>query len=103
MPNSPIKLSPSDLTFLWDECPRCFYLKYIHGISRPAAPFPSIFGTIDRLMKAQFAGRPASDLDSSLPPGIVTVTEQWIQADPVIFPQQTMSFFLQGELYAMLE
>jgi hypothetical protein len=28
MPSNPIKLSPSDLTFLWDECPRCFYLKY---------------------------------------------------------------------------
>ena len=23
---TPIKLSPSDLTFLWGECPRCFYL-----------------------------------------------------------------------------
>ena len=103
MPNSPIKLSPSDLTFLWDECPRCFYLKYIHGISRPAAPFPSIFGTIDRLMKAQFAGRPASDLDSSLPPGIVTVTEQWIESVPVILPNHTLPFFLRGKLDALIE
>lgn len=22
-----IKLAPSDLTFLWEECPRCFWLK----------------------------------------------------------------------------
>lgn len=38
MSSNPIKLSPSDLTFLWDECPRCFYLKHILGIMRPAAP-----------------------------------------------------------------
>ena len=23
----PFKLAPSDLTFLWEECPRCFWLK----------------------------------------------------------------------------
>jgi hypothetical protein len=103
MPASPIKLSPSDLTFLWDECPRCFYLKYIHGITRPAAPFPSIFGAIDRLMKAQFAGHPATDLDASLPPGIVTVTEQWIESLPVILPGHTRPFFLRGKLDAIID
>ena len=24
---APWALSPSDLAFLWDDCPRCFYLK----------------------------------------------------------------------------
>jgi hypothetical protein len=102
MPTTPIKLSPSDLTFLWDECPRCFYLKYIHGINRPAAPFPAIFGAIDRLMKAQFAGRPASDLDPSLPPGLVSVTEQWIESVPVTLPGHTLSCFLRGKLDALI-
>src|SRR4030042_4514792 len=103
MPITPIKLSPSDLTFLWDECPRCFYLKYLHGIPRPAAPFPSIFGAIDRLMKAQFAGHPASDLEPSLPPGIVNVTEQWIESTPAILPNHTLPFFLRGKLDAMID
>ncbi|EKD87781.1 MAG: hypothetical protein ACD_35C00212G0001, partial [uncultured bacterium] len=30
------KLSPSQLTFAWDECPRCFYLDVVLGIKRPA-------------------------------------------------------------------
>lgn len=102
MPTTPIKLSPSDLTFLWDECPRCFYLKYIHDITRPAAPFPSIFGTIDRLMKAQFAGRPASELDPSLPPGIVTVSEKWVESVPFSLPGHDLSCFLRGKIDAML-
>ncbi len=103
MHSTPIKLSPSDLTFLWDECPRCFYLKYIHGITRPAAPFPSIFGEIDRLMKAQFAGRPASELELSLPPGIVNVTEQWIESTPFTLPGHTRQCFLRGRLDAMID
>lgn len=103
MSSIPIKLSPSDLTFLWDECPRCFYLKYIRGVRRPAAPFPAIFGAIDRLMKAQFAGHPATDLDASLPPGIVAVTEQWIESLPVILPGHTLPFYLRGKLDAMID
>ena len=103
MHSTPIKLSPSDLTFLWDECPRCFYLKYIHRITRPAAPFPSIFGEIDRLMKAQFAGRPASELEHSLPPGIVNVTEQWIESIPFTLPGHTLQCFLRGRLDAMID
>ncbi len=103
MPTNLIKLSPSELTFLWDECPRCFYLKHIHSINRPAAPFPAIFGVIDRLMKAQFAGHPASELDASLPPGIVTVTEQWLESLPITLPGHTLSCFIRGKLDAILE
>ena len=45
------KLSPSELTFLWDECPRCFYLKVVHKFNRPWGAFPGIFSRIDKLMK----------------------------------------------------
>lgn len=99
---SPIKLSPSDLTFLWDECPRCFYLKYLHGISRPAAPFPSIFGTIDRLMKAHYAGRPTTDIDPSLPPGFVSVSEQWVESIPITLPGHSLSCFVRGKYDAII-
>jgi PD-(D/E)XK nuclease superfamily len=102
MPQNPIKLSPSDLTFLWDECPRCFYLKHMHGINRPAAPFPSVFGAIDRLMKAHFAGRPASEIDRSLPPGVISVSEKWIESIPIILPGHSLSCFLRGKLDAII-
>lgn len=102
MSSSPIKLSPSDLTFLWDECPRCFYLKYLHGINRPAAPFPAIFGAIDRLMKAHYAGRPSSDLDLSLPPGVIDVSENWVESLPITFPGHILSIFLRGKIDALI-
>ncbi len=102
MPSSLIKLSPSDLTFLWDECPRCFFLKYIHGINRPSAPFPAVFGSIDRLMKAQFAGRQASDLDLTLPPGIVGVSEKMVESVPIIFPGHPVSLYVRGKIDAYI-
>ena len=61
------KLSPSDLTFLWDECPRCFYLKVVHNINRPAIPFPKLFNRIDKLMKDYFQGKHTSDFLADLP------------------------------------
>ena len=103
MPTNPIKLSPSDLTFLWDECSRCFYLKHIHGITRPAAPFPSVFGAIDRLMKAHYAGRPASEIVPSLPPGTISVSEKWIESVPVVMPGHSLSCFLRGKVDAMID
>jgi len=60
-----LKLSPSDLTFLWDECPRCFYLKVVLGINRPPTAFPKIFGRIDLLMKRLFSGADTADLTPS--------------------------------------
>jgi hypothetical protein len=33
-----IKLAPSDLTFLLNDCKRCFYLKVMKNIRRPSTP-----------------------------------------------------------------
>jgi hypothetical protein len=102
MSSSFIKLSPSDLTFLWDECPRCFYLKHIHRINRPAAPFPSIFGAIDRLMKAHYAGRSTSDINPDLPPGRISVSEKWLESLPISLPGHHLSCFLRGKFDALI-
>ncbi len=102
MTTSPIKLSPSDLTFLCTECPRCFYLKYMCGITRPAAPFPAIFGKIDRLMKAHFAGRSTFELHPSLPPGSISVSEKWIESLPIVLPGHELSCFIKGKYDAVI-
>lgn len=95
--NTPIKLSPSDLTFLWDECKRCFYLKYAHGISRPSAPFPSVFGTIDRIMKEYFQNRRTDEMDPDLPPGRIQFGERWVESAPISLPGRTLSCYLKGK------
>jgi len=41
-------LSPTDLSFLWQECPRCLYRKVVLGQPRPRAPFPALASRGDR-------------------------------------------------------
>ena len=96
------KLTPSDLTFLWDECPRCFYLKVVHGFKRPGAPFPSIFGRIDRLMKTHFQGQPSDSLDPSLPPGRVQFSDRWVRSQPIRIPDRGCGCYLVGRFDAAL-
>ena len=43
------KLSPSDLTYLFEDFKRCFVLKAKHRIGRPSIGLPSIFNKIDML------------------------------------------------------
>jgi hypothetical protein len=90
------KLSPSDLTFLWDECKRCFYLKVIHNFQRPRAPFPKIFGIIDRLMNSYFKGKRSNQVSSDLPDGVIEYGEKWVESHPIRFPGRTASCFLRG-------
>jgi hypothetical protein len=44
-------VSATDLVFLREECPLCFYLKVVHRLGRPERPLPRIFNTIDAAMK----------------------------------------------------
>lgn len=48
------KVAPTDLTYLWDECPRCFWLKAHKIRTRPRLPMPSIFNKIDYLQREAF-------------------------------------------------
>ncbi|OGO27648.1 MAG: hypothetical protein A2Z16_04655 [Chloroflexi bacterium RBG_16_54_18] len=97
------KLSPSDITFLWDECPRCFYLKVVHGFNRPAAPFPKIFNRIDKLMKDFFTGKSTKELSPLLPAGSVKFAEKWVQSGPLAFPGHTHSCFIRGKFDTLVE
>lgn len=101
--NASWKLSPSELTFLWDECPRCFYLKVIHGFTRPAAPFPKIFSRIDKLMKDHFSGKSTWELSPLLPAGAVKFGEKWVQSQPLPSPNGQNYWFIRGKFDALVE
>ncbi len=98
----PYRLSPSDLTFLWDECPRCFYLKVKHDFRRPAVPFPSIFTTIDGLMKEFFQGQSTETLETSLPPGRVLFSGKRVQSAPLTLPGHAETCVLSGLFDSLL-
>lgn len=97
------KLSPSDLTFLWDECPRCFYLKVVHKFGRPYSPFPSIFSKIDLLMKDFYEGQSTQKMDPGLPPGKVLFGEKWVTSAPISIPGHENSVYIRGKFDTVVE
>jgi hypothetical protein len=99
----PFKLSPSDLTFLWDECKRCFYLKVVSNFPRPATAFPSIFTKIDGLMKHYFEGKATAEISPTLPPGVVMHGEKWVESQPVSLPGLAAQGFLRGKFDTVLQ
>lgn len=91
------QLSPSDFAFLWQECPRCFYLKLVNGFKRPGGPFPSIFGVIDSAMRAHFMGARTEVLSPDLPPGTVTLGEKWVTSAPIHVPGHAATVSIRGK------
>lgn len=99
---NPYKLSPSMLTFFWDECPRCFYLQVVRGISRPSTVFPKVFGRIDSLMKQLYADKPTSFISAELPAGRVSLQGKWVSSEPIRFEGIGASCYLKGAFDSVL-
>lgn len=76
-------LSPSALTYLWDTCPRCFWLQAHGRVSPPRLPFPGVFSRIHEAIEDRFAGRCPTELDASLPTGRCVHGELHVASAPL--------------------
>jgi hypothetical protein len=90
------KISPSDLTFLWDECQRCFYLKVRQNFRRPGLPFPKIFSKIDLLMKDIYLGYSTQKISPELPEGKTIMSGRWVTSEPIYASDRLNSCYIQG-------
>lgn len=95
------KLSPSDFSFLWEECRRCFYLKVVRGFSRPRMPFPKIFTTIDGHMTACYGGRRTEEICAELPAGTVQLGQKWVRSQPIDAGGVKGACYIRGRLDAL--
>ena len=96
------KLSPSDLTFNWDGCKYCFYLKVKHNIVLRGI-FPSIFGRMANLTSEFYLGRSTSDISPDLPPGIVKLREKFVKSAPISIPGAASQCYINGRFDAVIE
>jgi PD-(D/E)XK nuclease superfamily len=87
--------APSDFAFLWDECHRCFYRKVVLGQARPRAPFPKVFGAIDRAMKEFYVGRRSELIARGAPAGVIG-DGNWTRSIPLSAPGTSSSFIVRG-------
>jgi hypothetical protein len=97
------RLSPSDLTFLYDSCKRCFFLKVKHGIQRPSIPLPSIFSVIASLQKDYYSARRTEEFCPSLPPGVVIFGEKRISSKTIAPPRCQSTCHITGRFDIVAE
>ena len=93
-----VKLAPSDLTFLWEECPRCFWLKAKGVLRRPSAPFPKIFTRIDQQTKDHFFGKRTDEMAPGLLPGRVAFGDRWVRSVPLAVEGHETHVVLAGKI-----
>ena len=93
---SAFKFIPSDLTFLREECPRCFYKKVALGQPRPSTPFPKIFSRLDKLQKQFFAGLTTHQVCDGLPSGVFHYSDHWVESRKFRVPGHDTPFFIRG-------
>jgi hypothetical protein len=98
-----VSLAPSDFAFLWDECPRCFYLKVVRKEARPRTPFPKVFGTIDRAMKSHYLGQRTDTLDLNMPQGVLSQADRWVKSAGLTLPGSPVISEIRGSLDALIE
>jgi len=98
-----IKLSPSTLTFLYDECKRCFYLSINCDFKRPSSPMPKIFTKIDGAMKNFFMGKSNKEINPELPEGKMILAQRWVESQPMTFPNHELQPYFRGLFDAIVE
>jgi hypothetical protein len=96
------KLSPSDLTFSYEGCKRCFYQKVVSGIAQPSIPLPSIFSKIAGLLKDHYDGKHTSELHVALPSGIVSLGEKYVRSEAIQLPNHKASCYINGRFDIVL-
>ena len=97
------KLSPSDFSFLWEECKCCFYLKVSRGFDRPRTAFPKIFGTIDAAMTACYDGMRTEAISSRMPRGIVRFGQKWVRSHPIDVGLGSPTCYIAGRFDSVAE
>ena len=90
------RLAPSALTFLYEQCKRCYYLNVVHGIAPPSIALPGVFSKIAGLLKNHYDGKRTSELHPDLPPGVVKYAEKQVKSRTIRFPGCNSSCFISG-------
>lgn len=75
-------ISPSDLTFSWNDCKRCFWLKYRFGIVA-SGMMPGLVTSLSSRQEKWYKDKTSHDFSATLPAGVVDSTGLKVQSSPI--------------------
>jgi len=94
-------ISPSDLTFLFGECKRCFWLKYHKGISTPG--FMPLVGPMSAMQEAYYRNKPSKLLDSQLPDGSISRFGEAVESTSIVINGEETRWRIKGKFDLVVE
>ena len=97
------KLTPSDLTYLYEGCKRCFSLKIKHGVTQPSMPLPGIFTTIAGLQSDYYGDVRTEEICDEIPSGKITLGEKWVESRLFDVPDTDSKFYIKGRFDVVAE
>ncbi len=97
------KIRPSSLSFIYNGCPRCFYLDVVHNIRQPSIPLPGIFTKMADLLKYHYEDSRTSEFNVDLPPGTVKYGEEYVKSQPISVPGHSDTCFISGRFDTVVE
>lgn len=90
------RISPSDLTFLWSSCKRCFWLKYRIGFELPSV-FPGIVNALSSRQEAWYKASSSAEFSTGLPAGRVHSSNKLCSSAPLTLGDDVTPFILSGK------
>lgn len=89
-------ISPSDLTFSWSDCKRCFWLKYRFGIVT-SGMMPGLVTSLSSRQEKWYKDKSSHHFSENLPRGVVESTGLKAQSAPIEVDGQPTPFSLMGK------
>ena len=89
-------ISPSDLTFSWNDCKRCFWLKYRLGIVA-SGMMPGLVTSLSSRQEKWYKDKSSHHFSPSLPAGVVDSTGLKVQSAPIVVDGIVSPFSLVGK------
>lgn len=90
------RISPSDLTFLWSSCRRCFWLKYRLGHEIPSV-FPGIVNALSAKQEAWYRDKTLAEFSPRLPSGQIFRFNKRVTSLPLLLDGRITPFVLSGK------
>jgi len=94
-------ISPSDLTFSWDNCHRCLWLYYNTGLKAPS--FFPLVGELSALQEGHFHDAKSPALHPAIPDGKVIGRGDWVKSAPIPFNGAPSPYAIRGKYDLLME
>jgi hypothetical protein len=94
-------ISPSDLTFSWNDCHRCLWLYYNHGVKNPT--FLPLVGDLADMQERYFDGASSHHMDPAIPVGRVLDRGKFVLSKPIEVNGVVTKYAIRGKYDILME